>query len=323
MVPLIVIIIIAVLIAVFDILSIFIFKFGRVNNTDREKDVSEQNVASKNFFGKRDNYIAVMHIEGVIEKSNDSYDQEYLLDTLDILVDDPANKGILLFLDTPGGAVFEADALYLALLGYKNSTGRPVWAYEASLCASGGYYINCAASKIWANRNTLTGSIGVIAGEYVDATELLKKIGIKSRTIHSGRNKNMFNFNEPVTPEQETIMQSVADECYEQFVDIVAQSRNLTPEYVRSIADGRIYTAQQALNNNLIDCIGSFEDALAAMKKECFCDNDYDTVDYRYEKEPSLVDRLFTKAMGNSTTLFDLKSALAQKKIRYPAYLYK
>ena len=161
---------------------------------------------------------------------------------------DPNNRGILLNINSPGGTVYESDEAYLALM-------------DSSLAASGGYYIACAADYIYANRNTLTGSIGVIAGESVDATGLFEKIGIKMTTITAGRNKNMGNYNSVLTEEQRAIMQSIADEAYEQFTEIVSDSRGLSISQVKELADGRIYTAKQAKNNGLIDFVLPFEGA--------------------------------------------------------------
>ena len=142
---------------------------------------------------KSHGYIAALYLEGVIEESNMSYNQEWLLSTIQDLKDDDANKGIALFVDSPGGAVYEADETYLALQDYR-TTGRPIYVYQGSLAASGGYYISCAGNKIYANRNTLTGSIGIIMGTSLDLTDLMKTLGIKSETITSGKNKNMFNY---------------------------------------------------------------------------------------------------------------------------------
>ena len=100
----------------------------------------------------------------------------------------------------------------------------------------GGYYIGCAADYIMANRNTLTGSIGVISGQFIDMTQLMDKIGIKSTTIHSGRNKIMGSPSQPMTEEQRKIMQSISDECYDQFTSIVAESRELSKEKVIELA---------------------------------------------------------------------------------------
>ena len=114
----------------------------------------------------------------------------------------------------------------------KYNETKTLWAYLGSVAASGGYYIACSTENIIANRNTLTGSIGVIAGQSVDLSEFMTKHGIKMTTFTAGKNKNMLNIDQPVTPEQKEIMQSVADECYEQFTQIVADGRKLPIETV-------------------------------------------------------------------------------------------
>ncbi|MBR1714649.1 MAG: signal peptide peptidase SppA [Treponema sp.] len=264
-------------------------------------------------------YFAVLHVEGVIMKNGDTYNQEWIMDTIENLVNDSKNLGILLYVDSPGGTVYESDETYLALLDYKEATGRPVFAYFASLAASGGYYIASAADKIYANRNTLTGSIGVIAGESLDATELLDKIGIKSRTFTAGRNKNMLNYNQPLTEEQAQIMQSIADDAYEQFTSIVAEGRHMPIERVKKLADGRIYTASQALKNGLIDDICSFEEAKENVEYEMMKDEDYDSSeclefeDFSYKYESNFMD-LF----GSIHSL--VKNPKAEFKLNYLAY---
>ncbi|MCR5290348.1 MAG: signal peptide peptidase SppA [Treponema sp.] len=221
-------------------------------------------------FNKRSksDYIAVLYIKGVIESKNKTYNQSWLLSTIQDLTEDPKNKAIMLYINSPGGGVYEADAVYLALEDYKTKTSKPVFAYLGPLAASGGYYIACAATTIFANRNTLTGSIGVISGSSIDATRLMDKLGITMTTITAGRNKNMGNYNEPFNDEQKAIMQSIADEAYDQFTSIVASSRKMPLKQVHVLADGRIYSALQAKNNGLIDQVCSWEDALAELKKE-------------------------------------------------------
>ncbi len=212
-------------------------------------------------------YIAVIYIRGVISEENKTYNQKWLLKQIKRAKNDPNNRGILVNINSPGGTVYESDEAYLALLDYKEATKRPVYAYFEALAASGGYYIGCAADEIFANRNCLTGSIGVIAGQSIDATALLDKIGIKMTTITAGKNKNMGNYNNPLTSEQRAIMQSIADEAYEQFTGIVANSREMNIEDVKKLADGRPYTANQAKKNGLVDDVCTFEDAKNGIKE--------------------------------------------------------
>lgn len=237
---------------------------------------------------KSDSYISSIYITGVISEENRTYNQKWLLKQIRKAQKDSKNAGILLVIDSPGGTVYEADDAYLALENYKKATGRPVYAYFCSLAASGGYYIGCAANKIFANRNTLTGSIGVIAGQSVDATGLFEKIGIKMTTITAGKNKNMGNYDSVLTDEQRAIFQSIADEAYEQFTGIVADSRKMNIDDVKKLADGRVYTAQQAKNNGLIDEICSMGDAKEKIRQNF--DTKVDFVDFKYVYEESFLD---------------------------------
>ncbi len=213
---------------------------------------------------------AVINVVGTIENASGdelglnqpSYHHSATLNYVKQLEQDDSNKGIFLYLNTGGGGVYESDELYLALMEYKEVTGRPIWAYFGPMTASGGYYIAMAADHIIANRNTTTGSIGVILS-YTDVSGLYEKLGLKTVYITSGPNKSMGASDLPLTDEQRAIYQSVVDEAYDQFVGIVCEGRGMEDTRVRELADGRIYTAQQALDNGLIDEIGEYEQALA------------------------------------------------------------
>jgi len=286
----------------------------------------KNNNESAGAFGS--DYIALIDISGTIEAENNSYNQEWLLNKIKSFKKDEKNKGIALFINSPGGAVYQADEVYLALKDYQG-TGKKVYSYFGSLAASGGYYIGCAGDKVWANRNTLTGSIGVIAGQSFDMTELFENIGIKSETIHAGKNKNMMNYNEELTDEQRKIMQSVADECYEQFCGIVATERNMKIDRVYELADGRIYTANQAYINGLIDNIGSYEDMIIQLKNEVEAPN-AKVVSYKYEGKKSFVDQLIGKVTSAENSATAAKIGIPEKVLKdmnnstiYPAYLYK
>lgn len=223
---------------------------------------------SNNLVDYDDDYIGILNIHGEIGESSGEYNQEWLLARIKDMTEDSENKGIMLDVDTPGGAVFETDELYLALLDYKEATHRPVYTYMEGMATSGGYYISMASDKIFANRNCWTGSIGVTIGSVYDVSELLDRIGVKTVTITSGKNKAMGSAVNPLTKEQKDIYQSLVDEAYEQFVDIVAKGRGMTSSEVKPLADGRIYTAAQAKNLGLIDGICRKSEAIDAMKKE-------------------------------------------------------
>ena len=219
-------------------------------------------------------YIGVIYVEGEInEYGTDTYNHAYILNSIDAMMNDSENKGMILFVDTPGGSVFASDELHLKVKEYQENTGRPVYSSMQSQATSGGYYISASCDKIIANRNCWTGSIGVTMGTIYDVTGLLDKAGIKTQTITSGRNKAMGSSTEKMTAEQREILQSLVDEAYDQFVGIVAEGRDLKESKVRELADGRIYTALQAQKLGLVDEIGTFEEAIADMQKEYGLEN--------------------------------------------------
>ena len=277
---------------------------------------------TKNYKGQ---YVGLVYLTGTIEEKNNEYNQDWILNTISKLKDDKKNLGMVLYIDSPGGSVYQADQVYFALKEYKAS-GKALEVYMGPLAASGGYYIACAADEIWANRNTLTGSIGVIAGQSFDMTEFLKNLGIKSETIHAGKNKNMMNYNEEFTDEQRQIMQSIADECYEQFCKIVSEERGLTIEKVHELADGRIYSANQAFSNGLIDNIGTLDKAVDNLTTKLEKPG-IKVTSYSYESKKTFVSTLMgimnssnTKARGilPEQILQDIENSDL-----YPAYLYK
>lgn len=218
----------------------------------------------------KEEHITIVHVEGTIQPDSYGsyeYSQEWTLEQIEKARLDDNNKGLILFINTPGGTVYETDEVYLELLEYQE-TGKPYYVAMGSQATSGGYYMAAPADKIYANRNCWTGSIGVTMGTFYDISGLLDKYGIETETITSGDNKAMGSSVEPMTKEQKEIFQSLVDEAYEQFAGIVADGRNMPLKEVKKLADGRIYTAQQALANGLIDEIGTLEDAIAGMMSD-------------------------------------------------------
>lgn len=223
-----------------------------------------------------EDFIGVIDVVGTIQASSSSsslyssdgqYDHDLYMQYIEKMEEADNNKGILLYVDSPGGTVYESDELYLRLMEYKEVTGRPIYAYFASQACSGGYYISMAADKIYANRNCWTGSIGVIVS-LTNCKKLYDKLGIKEIDITSGKNKSMGSAGLDLTDEQYDILQSLVDEAYDQFTDIVSQGRDMDIATVKKLADGRIYSALQAKDKGLVDENGSLEDLKAVIEKE-------------------------------------------------------
>lgn len=260
-------------------------------------------------------HISVLHIEGTISGTDssdalsvgDGYNHQWTMARLDDVIHNPSSRGLILFVNTPGGSVYETDELYLKIKEYQQ-TGRPVYSAMGSMAASGGYYISAPADKIIANRNCWTGSIGVTIGTVFDFSQLLEKYGVRSVTITSGKNKAMGSAVDPLTKEQKAIYQSLVDEAYDQFTGIVAEGRKMSGEKVRKLADGRVYTAKQAKKNGLVDEIGTLEDAVADMQQQyglkgCVIS------DMKYE-DTSLFGSLLGFAAGEKNSKSDVSALL-------------
>lgn len=220
-------------------------------------------------------FIGLVRVSGTIMNTGSSslfdtvsYDHRATLDYIDRMIASDMNEGLLLYVDSPGGTVYHSDELYLKLKEYKEQTKRPVWTYMADQACSGGYYIAMASDHIGINRNGWTGSIGVIVS-LTNYSELYKKLGIKEIDITSGPNKAMGSAGLPLTDEQKDILQSIVDESYEQFVGIVSEGRKIPIEQTKELADGRIYTAKQALEHGLVDeVVTTYEDFEKEFRKE-------------------------------------------------------
>ena len=287
---------------------------GSSSNTYRvAEDSDSYNAAEAKAYKKE--FIAALYIEGVISETNQSYNQKWLKNTISSLKKNDKNVALAIFINSPGGAVYQADEIYLALNDYK-TTGRPVYVYQGPLAASGGYYISCAGSRIYANRNTLTGCIGVIMGNSFDLTGLFDKMGIKSETIHSGKNKNMMNYNEPLTDEQRAIMQSMCDECYDQFVKKKKKNRGIQYNTCCKLSDGRLYSAKQALEHRLIDAIDSWDNMLRDLAENELKKPGIKVETFKYQKKQSLYEMLTGKAL-------ELQTAKAAAQLGVPADVIK
>lgn len=201
--------------------------------------------------------IAIVSIEGIISSEL----AEKTVRQLEKYGEDPTIKAMVLRIDSPGGGVASSQEIYAAVKRLRDD-GKLVVASLGSLAASGGYYVACAAERIFANPGTITGSIGVIV-QLANVEELLQKVGISSTAITSGPFKDSGNPTRPLRPEDRQVFQTLVDDIYQQFVETVAQDRHLPAPQVLQIADGRVYTGRQAKDLNLVDELGALQEAVA------------------------------------------------------------
>jgi protease-4 len=200
----------------------------------------------------------IVEIYGVIESS------ENVMQQLRSYVKDEMVQGILVRIDSGGGVVGPIQEIYAELR--KAAEVKPVVASLGSTAASGGYYIAAACDEIVANPGTLTGSIGVIM-DFVSLEGAFDKLGIKSEVIVSGRNKAAGHYSAALTDEQRQMLESTVMDVHEQFVEAVAQGRNMKKEQVAEWAEGRIFSGRQALATGLVDRLGTFYDAVDLLKE--------------------------------------------------------
>lgn len=173
--------------------------------------------------------------------------------------DDDNVKAMLVFINSPGGGVTASQALYEALQSVKRK--KPVVAFLASVAASGGYYAACAADSIVAHAGTLTGSIGVIA-TFLRTQELFSKIGLDVTVIKAGEYKDIGSPHRPMTDAEREYMGELLDDVYQQFLRAVSEGRHMPIDAVAEVAEGRLYSGEQALKLGLVDRLGTYEEAL-------------------------------------------------------------
>lgn len=172
----------------------------------------------------------------------------------------------MLRINSPGGSVTAAEEVGRELKRFKETTDKPIITSMGDSAASAAYWLAAYNDTIYANPSTLTGSIGVYM-PYMNTQELFKKIGIYTTKIKSGQYKDIMSADRPMTPEEQQILQNMVNQMFENFVVVIAEGRKMDITKVKALADGRVYTGQQAQAVGLIDELGNYYDALEAAGK--------------------------------------------------------
>ncbi len=217
--------------------------------------------------------IAIIDVSGVIINASrpqflgaGEHPVSLLLEQLDKARRDPHVKGVLLRINSPGGTVGASELMHDEILHFKKS-GKPIVAVMMDVAASGGYYISCACDEIIAQNSTITGSIGVIM-QLFDVSGIMGLIGVESNAITSGVYKDTGSPFRAMEPDERELFQAIVNDMFDRFVDVVVAGRpKLDEAEVRRLADGRVYTARQALEAGLIDRIAPMREAIVIVKK--------------------------------------------------------
>lgn len=218
--------------------------------------------------------IAIIDVEGLILNahlpkllSQGEHPVSLLTEQLDKAARDPNVKAVILRINSPGGAVTASELMYDEIRHFRQTTGKPVVAVMMDVAASGGYFVACACDEIVAQRTTVTGSIGVIM-QLFEIEGTMKLVGVTANTITSGPHKDSGSPFKAMRDDERQIFQAMVNDMYERFVEVVDEGRpGLDRDAVRRLADGRVYTAPQALEAGLIDRIATLRDTIEQVKK--------------------------------------------------------
>lgn len=223
--------------------------------------------------------ILQVNIDGIIgtEELGEKSIRQQLVESREGSFKDNRVKGILLYINTPGGTVTDANGIFQALKDYKQKYQVPIYAYIDGLCASGGMYVALAADKIFANDTSLIGSVGVIAPTFMNLTKLLEKIGVETLTISAGKDKDAMNPLRPWKPGEEDNYREIIDYYYNHFVDLVTMYRpDITKEKLIKDYGAHIFPAPLALERGFIDVSGvTMADALRELLSKVGITSDY------------------------------------------------
>lgn len=247
-------------------------EFAAVSSADFYETVLED--------GSMNERIALLTVDGVIQDTGsatslfaaEGYNHQFFLQQLEQVKEDDSVKAIVLQVNSPGGGVVESAEIYREIREIQEETEKPIYVSMGSMAASGGYYISAPADKIFVNKETMTGSIGVIM-QSINYGKLAEKYGVEFVTIKSGPYKDIMSPTREMTDVERNMMQEMLNDSYEEFVDIIEQGRNMTEAEVKKVADGRIVNGRQAIEAGLADDFGFLEDVIAAIKTDYDLEN--------------------------------------------------
>jgi protease-4 len=204
--------------------------------------------------------IGVIEIRGVIDSDEEA------IEAIKRFAQSDQIRAVILRVESPGGAVTPSQEIYRELLRLREK--KPLIASLGEVAASGGYYVASACQTIVANPGTITGSIGVIMGTMYNVQGLLEKLGVKGTVIKAGTYKDIGSSIREMTQEERQILKEMLDDVHQQFITAVATGRKMDEAVVRKLADGRVYSGEQAKRLGLVDQIGDFQDAITLAAKE-------------------------------------------------------
>ena len=248
-------------------------------------------------------HIAVVYAVGEIDggssigPAEEGIDSEKLSETIHDLIKDDNVKGMVLRVNSPGGSAFGSEQIWKAVMDFK-AAGKPIAVSMGDYAASGGYYISCAADRIFAERTTITGSIGIfgVIPSYENLIE--NKLGVHMATVKTNENGDAGAMGKKLTPAQRAALQNMINEGYELFTKRCADGRHVTQDSIKKIAEGRVWDGLTAKQIGLVDEFGGIREAVAWVAKKANLGDDYETQNYPALEDPfmSLLDKYMVQS---------------------------
>jgi protease-4 len=278
--------------------------------------------------GTRGPKIVLIEISGVISDSEErptfslGERPSLVAETKNVLeraAADDSVGALLLRINSPGGSVAASDTLYHEIKAWKDENKKPVFAFFNGIAASGGYYTAMAADHIVAHPAAVTGSIGVVMpGLSIEG--LMDKYGVADQTLTSGPFKDTGSLFRDMRPDERAQLQSVIDDLYRRFTTVVAQGRpGLDPAKIRALADGRVYSADQALAAGLVDELGYLDDTVAAIERRAGITESRVVV---YHRSNSVRENIYSRTPGLSLDALELGLAALRRSALAPGFYY-
>ena len=301
--------------------------FKKEKNIDNIMDIESYTTTLKSV--SADNKIAIIYADGEINytasrnPTASTITPDRFISALEKASEDNSIKGIVIRVNSPGGSALASDIIYNSIKNIE----KPVYISIGSVAASGGYYISTAAKKIFADKNSITGSIGVVS-LIPNFKTLSDKVGINMNEINLGKFADLYSLTSPMTDERKEKIYSANFKVYHEFLNRVASGRGMTIEDVEKIAQGKIWLGKEALDNGLIDSLGSLNTTVTTLATDLEIADNFSVIEIAYEEdlksifEASLLPIQKILSLKNLTNTKNLKSFVENEEIFFKPILY-
>lgn len=301
--------------------------FKKEKNIDSMTEIENYNSTLKSI--SKNNKIAVIYADGEINylssrnPTESTITPENFISALEKAEKDDSIKGIVIRVNSPGGSALASDIIYNSIKNIE----KPVYVSIGSVAASGGYYISTAAKKIFADKNSITGSIGVVS-LIPNFKTLSDKIGVNMNEVNLGKFSDLYSLTSPMNDERKEKIYSANFKVYQEFLNRVAYGRNMAVEDVEKIAQGKIWLGEEALNNGLIDSLGSLNTTIKSLAMDLEITDNYSVTEVAYEEDlksifgSSLLPLQKIISFKSLTNTENMKSFIENEEIFFKPILY-